>query len=424
MAAALLACAPDDVGAPARNLILISIDTLRADRLGAYGYERATSPALDALARRGTRFDVAVAESSWTLPSHVSLFTGLEPYVHGVNLPTLRVAADVPVLPEILRQHGFRTLAVTGGAFLSRRYGFERGFEFFPDAELRFGAALEVVERRLASIGSDERFFAFIHTYDVHCPYEPGAAYSERFHTPGAEAVESRGRCGNSHFNALALSRGQAAHLSDLYDAGIREADDRLGGFLERLDRAGRLDDTLVVVVSDHGEEFLEHGRIGHQATVYIEALRIPWIMAGPGVDAAVVSEEVGLADVLPTLLALLGIDDERADASLMRAGSHRERPPRISLNRWKGTLVSVVDGPMHAVYDKRDLSFRLFDWRADPTEQTDLAGNDPQRDHQLKLRMLGPVLHTRQPGPLHHERIEPPKAPDVERLRALGYVE
>ncbi len=413
---------------PAKNLILISIDTLRADRPGAYGYPRPTSPSIDALARRGARFDVAIAESNWTLPSHVSLFTGLPPFEHGVDRPALRLAAHVPTLPEILQQQGFRTLGVTGGAFLSRRYGFERGFDFFRDEALSFEDALRVAADRIGAIPDEERFFAFVHTYDVHCPYDPPEEYTRRFKTEGAEWIETRGRCGSPHFNEIELTQGQRTFLSDRYDAGIRHADDLLGQFLNGLEASRRLADTLVVLVSDHGEELSEHGRIGHQETVYIESLRIPWIIVGSGVKPTTISRPVGLADVLPTVLALLGVEDAtrhpRLLSELRGEGAPVEAEPQMSLNTWKGTLVSVVDGDYHAVYKKKAQEYELFDWRVDPGEQLNLAGRDPARDLELQNRMIGPVLMRRQPGRAAFEAIELPSQGDIERLRALGYTD
>jgi hypothetical protein len=163
---------PQDAAVP-KNLILISIDTLRADRLGAYGYDRPTSPAMDALALRGVRLETAIAESCWTLPSHVTLLSGLPPALHDVTVPTRKVSADVPLLAEVLRENGFRTIGLTAGRFLAKRFGFDRGFEHFDDDGLSFQRALAEAGNRIAGMDSAERFFVFIHTYDIHCPYDP-----------------------------------------------------------------------------------------------------------------------------------------------------------------------------------------------------------------------------------------------------------
>src|SRR5436309_4712262 len=325
-AVALLVVCACGKAAP-RNLLLVSIDTLRADRIGAYGYQRGTSPAMDRLAARGVRFETVIADSNWTLPSHMTLFTGRAPSVHGVTLPAHRLAPEVPTLAELLRARGYRTAAFTGGGWVLGVYGFARGFERYEDHGLDFPTALELAERKIRDFATDDRFFIFVHTYEVHCPYDPPSSYAARFRTrPPEDELETRGRCGNTYYNTSGLTPGQAKFLSDRYDASIRYADDLLAGFLERLEAGGRLSDTLVVVLSDHGEEFLEHGRIGHRATQYIESLRIPWIMVGPGLEPRVVQEPAGLADVMPTVLGLLRIPPPPSDGvSLLRVLQGRD---------------------------------------------------------------------------------------------------
>jgi arylsulfatase A-like enzyme len=417
----------------AKNLVLISLDTLRADRLGAYGYERDTSPALDALAARGARFDTVIAESNWTLPSHVTLMSGTPPQLHGVTIPNRAPAADLPLLAEVLREQGFRTIGLTAGSFLTRRYQFDRGFEQFEDAYLPFGRALTTARERLAAIDPDERFFLFLHTYDVHCPYDPPEAYASRFATrPPADRVPTRGLCGNPHFNRMQLTPGQARYISDRYDAGIRYADDLLAGFLADLDRSGRLDDTLVVVVSDHGEEFMEHGKVGHRATLYIQSLRVPWVMAGPGVPAVVVEEPVGLADVMPTLLELLGVPPLplRGESKLALVRGEREADVErlvFSQNDWGLRLYSAIVGDRQIIVDDIRGIARFFDWRADPDEQVDLADEsaDAESNREIWLAARG-EFQRRQGDPARREPVvlTVPTAEERSQLEALGYVD
>jgi arylsulfatase A-like enzyme len=432
---ALAACSAGDVEREAapRNLILISLDTLRADRLGAYGYERDTSPALDALAARGARFETVIAESNWTLPSHVTLMSGLPPQIHGVVIPNQAPSADVPLLAEVLRARGFRTLGLTAGRFLTRRYGFDRGFEEFDDADLSFAKALAIARQRLVEFDADDRFFVFIHSYDVHCPYDPPEAYARRFQTrPKSDHVPTRGRCGNPHFNRMALTPGQARFLSDRYDAGIRHADDLLAQFLADIGRRGRLDDTLVVVVSDHGEEFMEHGKVGHRGTLYMQSLRVPWLMAGPGVPEVVIDEPVGLADVMPTLLELLGVPAPPMRGASKRAllrGERASDPQRLvfSQNDWGLRLYSAVVGDRQIIVDDIRGKARFFDWRADPDEQVDLAGAklDAERNRVLWLSARDEFQRRkRDRGRLEPESLGDASAEEREQLEALGYVE
>jgi arylsulfatase A-like enzyme len=427
----LAACSDSD--AVPQNLILISLDTLRADRLGAYGYDRDTSPALDVLAARGARFETVIAESNWTLPSHVTLMSGLPPQIHGVVVPNQASSAEVPLLAEVLHARGFRTLGLTAGRFLSRRYGFDRGFEEFDDADLSIAKSLAIARKRLAEFDAGDRFFLFIHSYDVHCPYDPPKAYARRFETrPKVDHVPTRGRCGNPHFNRMALTPGQARYISDRYDAGIRYVDDLIAQFLADLDRRGQLDDTLVAVVSDHGEEFMEHGKVGHRGTLYMQSLRVPWLMAGPGVPEAVVDEPVGLADVMPTLLELLGVPAPpmrgESKRSLLR-GERASDPERLvfSQNDWGLRLYSAVVGDRQVIVDNIRGKVRIFDWRADPEEQVDLVSEkgDAERNRALRLAARKEFQSRKSdPGRLAPEQLGDANAEQREQLEAIGYIE
>jgi arylsulfatase A-like enzyme len=148
----------------------------------------------------------------------------------------------------------------------------------------------------------------FVHSYDVHCPWDPAPEYAELFHSVAAEPLETARRCGNVDYNRMSLTDGQIRHVSDMYDASIRQVDVAMGAFFERLRASGRLEDTVVIVTSDHGEEFGEHGQIGHQRTLYREALRIPLILVAPGLEPRRVASSASLVDVVPTVLDLLGV--------------------------------------------------------------------------------------------------------------------
>jgi arylsulfatase A-like enzyme len=434
LAAGLAASCGRDEGAAAagqrRDLLLISLDTLRADRLGAYGYARATSPALDALAAAGVRFESVFAESNWTLPSHVTLFTGLPPALHGVRLPGHRLGNDVPTLAEVLRGAGFRTVAFTGLGFLDRRFGFARGFEHYADQALDLASGLDATLRVIARLRPEERFFAFVHAYDVHCPYDPPPPYARAFETqPPAHHLETRGRCGEPHFNAMQLTPQQARFLSDRYDASIRHADDLIAVFLDRLRADGRLATTLVCLVSDHGEEFLEHGRIGHRDTLHVQSLHVPWILSGPGLAPRVVREPAGLADVMPTLLELLGVPGPttqgRSLAGLVLGrGAAEEERPIFSENDWNTPLRSAVVGSQHLIASPGTGELRLFDWRSDPDEQTDVSGRDPDRSEALRELLAAHERALDARGRREPLKLARPAESQLERLRALGYVE
>jgi arylsulfatase A-like enzyme len=309
---------PEQAGfdpAPTRGYILISIDALRADHLGAYGYPRPTSPFLDELASRSTLFERAYAQVPSTLPSHISMFTGLYPAEHGVYPPSSVLAAEIRTLPEVLLQAGFRTSGHSEGGYVQGGYGFDRGFGEWTDSaytsdtdvERTFGRGVDF----LNSVRPGERFFLFLHTYSVHDPYSPPARYRELFWSgpPPAGAGEPDG----PHFAAINAGREKTtpeavAYFEALYDGSIRYLDDVLRGFFAELEKSGLARETTVIFTSDHGEEFLEHGRLAH-TQIYPEGLHIPLIVAHPGQSrGARVGRLVQTVDFAPTIYDLSGV--------------------------------------------------------------------------------------------------------------------
>ncbi len=351
----LTACAPS---AP-RGIVLISVDTLRADRLGCYGDAHADTPHLDALAARGALFENAFVQLPGTLPSHMCLFTGLYPQEHGVFPPDGVLAPEVPTLPEVLQRAGWRTAGFTEGGYVSGRYGFARGFDVFDDSAAHIPSDVERTFARglrfIDSVPSGAPFFVFLHTYAVHDPYFPPPAYlagviddpavasASRFEDADgsvltrrpAEPTKADGEAlqlthklilehappgafppTGPEFSRYNRSRGPAAtsevrdFYSSLYDAGVSYLDDVLGGFLAGLRQRGLEDRVLVVVTADHGEEFLEHGRFVHEQA-YRECLHVPLIVAGPGAGAGRrVGQVVESVDVAPTLLDVAGVQE------------------------------------------------------------------------------------------------------------------
>lgn len=409
-ATALLACACSGAGEDARlNLLVVSIDTLRADRLGCYGSTRPTSPHADALAARGVLFDPVIAESSWTIPSHVSMLSGLSPRSHGVENPMLRVADGTPTLAGTLRDAGWTTFALTDGGWMSERWGFDQGFDSMK-AEDDQGFA-RIVERTKDYVrhaeSRGEPWFGFLHTYDVHCPYDPPVAFQTMFATPDATPFPTQGLCGNPHYNSIELTGGQQAHLVNLYDAGVRWVDEILGLLVAWLDEQGLAEETVVVVTSDHGEELFENGRIGHGTSLGREVLEVPWILVAPGVESRVIDGPASLADLAPTVLELLGVEldgplDGRSWAPALRGEATSERAA-YSRVRWEASLESVATRDEHLV---RSL------------------GNDGATSGAEELASeLDALLATEPARGLEAPRRDDLSSAETERLRALGYL-
>jgi len=416
------------------NLVIVSLDTLRARSLGTYGYSRDTSPFLDALARRSTLFEDAVTTSVTTSPSHMSLFTGLYPVHHGVMRGLERKLPQVPTLAEILRAAGYETAAFTENGYLVRAYGFGSGFARYTEnkamdmpgrVRLTFGQA-----RRWLAAAPREPFLLFVHTYEVHSPFDPDPPYQGLFaddRLPGPEDPRRRAE-------------------RDDYDREIRYLDDELRGLFEALAAEGLEESTLVVVLSDHGEEFWEHGGFLHGAAVYEETLHVPLLFYGPGriPEGRRVPGQVSLVDVAPTLLDLAGVPapeglDGRSLAPVIRQGEPvRERtlfaearaakhwvdishgvpvePPVVAVRRGDRKFVvhHPAEGPARPM--------ELYDLASDPDESDPLP-IDPQTRAEVRALVAG-YLRGRVPDEVRREELLDENPELRERLRALGYVE
>jgi len=402
------------LGPRARNLLLVSIDTLRADHLGSYGYAAAQTPRLDALARSGLRFARATTVVPLTLPAHASLLTGTFPAWHGVrDNGGFYVGEDQTTLAETLRDKGYRTGGFVSSFVLDGRWGIAQGFDtYFDDFDLeKFGgqAGMDVIQRKgsetvdqaVSWLGADRDrpFFAWVHLYDPHTPYEAAEPYRSRF----------------------------PATLNGAYDAEIAVADAQVGRLLDALEVAGRLDDTVVVVTGDHGEMLGEHGEATHGFFIYEAATHIPVIVAGPGVPARAVDDRIRIVDLMPTALELLGIPAPAAvqGVSLMPLA----RGQRLSLiaqsESWYpryhygwSELVSVQDERFHYIRAPRP---ELYDLQADPRELQDRSQDDAAR-----LAALDRALETHLQRTASAAAAKGPQAMDSEteeKLAALGYV-
>jgi len=322
---AALACAPTAPEGPC-NVILVCWDTVRSDHLGAYGYdEHPTTPFLDRLAERSIVFSRAYAPASWTKPSVPSYFTGTYPCQHGVYEGSARgeVGAVTDVLPEeattlaeVFAQNGYQTAAFVKNAQLRLGNGFEQGFELYQDEA---GDAREIRWRAvdwLDGVDPDRPFFLYLHCLDAHWPYRVPAEYAGMF----APYDEVRRFHGADSSLRDAINDGQEAFtdedrqaLLSLYDGSLRYLDDQLAQLVEALQLRGLEERTIVCLISDHGEEFGEHGVVGHGNGLWENLLRVPWILHVPGEAARRVDTAVSLVDLSPTLLRAAGLPGPRA---------------------------------------------------------------------------------------------------------------
>jgi len=301
------------------NLVLISIDTLRADRLGCYGYDLATSPNLDAFAERSMRFERAYTTDAWTLTAHASMLTGLGPLAHGVDRE-VALSTQVPTLAERLADAGYTTLGVVDSCvWLDQRYGLGRGFDAYRvvkgDARVKAREAQYLLDR-----AGDAPFFLFFHVYDVHSdwehlPYEADPedhAALAGWYEGEFQACDDEGRCASEYLQAL-NSRGEVLegadrrYLASLYDAGVRSLDRRLGELFAALEERGVFENSVVILTSDHGEEFFEHGKCLH-STHHEVCVRVPLLVRTPDTQGEVSRSLSSSVDLAPTLLDYAGL--------------------------------------------------------------------------------------------------------------------
>ena len=412
----------------AKGVLLVSIDTLRRDHVGAYGYARPTTPRLDALAREGLVGEDTVSTSSWTLPAHLSLFTSADPGAHGGLDMRHGFNRRLPTLADHLRKAGFATRAVTSHLYVSGTYGLDQGFDHLDFHQDR--KATDVADRAVDLLDrfGDRPFFVFLHFYDPHWHYDPPESTRGLF--AGAYGGTLTGRWGDfSKRDRASVTPADLQHLLGLYDGEIRYTDDELGRVLDHLKARGLDRNTLVVVTSDHGEEFLEHGSWEHQKTLYEEVVRIPLLMRGPGIAARREPQQTSLLDVAPTILAWAGAAALPAaqGRSLLTPAPEREafgetdhtedRTRRLYLRGGQGRWKAIVT---LAPEQERPVREEWYDLAADPQEQRSAA--PPQRvADSLRERALARWRTARSRGEGAPAVSLTPE--QQERLRALGYV-
>jgi choline-sulfatase len=428
------------------DVFVYLIDTLRADALGVYGARQPTSPRIDAFSRDAVVFDRAFSASAWTLPATFSVLSGLSPSHHGVVQPGDRLSVDrQPWLPELLSRRGYETLAISQWMLGGDAFGLDRGFESFylnvrqtqknPSATARWFLWHHLLQRRRP----DSPLFAYLHVVDPHALYRPrGEDVQFASEHPGMLPPQLYDP---NYFLASGLGRNHAEveHLRALYDGEVHAADRAFGTFLDLLKFFGLYDRSVIVLVSDHGEEFYEHGGFDHGRTLYDELLRVPLMVKFPHSQQAGtrVAAPVSLLDVAPTIAVLAGAATAAPGFDgmpLQRSGRTgdglpRPRPPILAETHADAVnLRAVRNGSLKCIenvgrvdrFSRPAPALELFDLAADPGERSPLPPSDARFDHCRALlqepRSAGaPATAAPHRGPLSPE--------EKARLRALGYL-
>jgi choline-sulfatase len=382
-----------------RNVILYLVDTLRADHLGCYGYSRPVSPRVDAFARQAVTFRHTVAQSSWTRPATTTLLTGLLPRTHGVNGRRDKLSDQALTLAEMLQARGYHTAGFVTNGNVARGFGLAQGFETYELLPAKRSAATDVNDAAAGWLASgwkrDAPFFLYLHTVEPHAPYNPVAPFRQRF-APEVhdETLTSRRVFHRLEDGSLAPTPELRQSLLDLYDAEIAANDAAFGELVDLLARRGLWEDTVVVFVSDHGEELFDHGGWEHGKTLHAEMLDVPLIVRAPGAGARTVQRQVQQVDVAPTILDLLGLPvppvvEGRSLAPWIlgdAAGDEPEAEAYSWLDQHGFRAASVTTPAWRLIEDRAPNPGRaLYDRRADPGERRDLADERTVRAGYLR---------------------------------------
>jgi arylsulfatase A-like enzyme len=434
VAATVLACGPGpraEGPARAEDVILVSIDTLRADRLGSYGRDPSFTPNIDAFRKDAVLFEQTIAHSPSTLSSHASLFTSLIPHHHGASIKgRKRLAPDHLTVAEVLRAEGLKTAAFHGGGQLDAVFGIDQGFDVYevpghPPGEVPFRDVFQpTVEAALAWLeeNGQQPFFLFAHTYEIHHPYTPtpeDLAAVETGYEGDLPSAISIDMLSGINAKRTAVSPEDLRHIESTYEAELRSVDAAFGKLIAGLRRLEFYESSLIIFTSDHGEEFGEHGTIGwHSHTLYDELLRVPLLIKYPGSWHAgqTLSDQVRLLDVAPTILGALGVERpslfQGANLTHYAGGGPPPAPYAVSVLDGGGTSVRTPEW--------KRIRRSLFNLSEDPAETEDVAHLYPgtsEKLRRIKLELVteGPSIGT----------TEAPISPELrERLESLGYVE
>ncbi len=416
-------------------ILVIDLDTLRADHLGCYGYHRPTSPRIDQLASESYRFEWAYAQAPDTAPSHSSTFTSLYPSVHGVSYNGARLPDAVTTMAEVFSDAGYLTAAFVDGGFMIPEFNLSQGFQHYAVSD--WGGFYQFGQEAIDWITehADEKFFLWIHSYDVHADYYAPEPFRSFFiegitPTPGFEpTVRELEVIRRSHFGPepLQLNAEDLAFTRARYDGGIRYADYWVGRILDQVRQLGLDERATILLLSDHGEEFQEHGSVQHDR-LYTTVTRIPLLLRPPGgIEGTVIDTVVQALDLMPTLLDGAGIDPPsglqgRSLMPLLRGEPLRDLPA-ISESPYFGHRRAVALGEYRLLAARGNDRRELYRFRQDPLEQAELSATHPEiaNDLYVLLERWQEAVDRRATGSAEMPALD---AETIESLRALGYLD
>ena len=419
------------------KVILISIDALRADFLGCYNSEMKTSPNIDGFARQNIVFDSATSQGPSTAISHKSILYSLYPAIHKTTKETVPTETSRSPL-EILQSKGFKTAAFVGGGQLGEKFGFAKGFDSYWEApkskkKNRDESKLHFIEqqsRDWLSQNYKNKFFLFVHTYEVHCPYSPPGQYAEKFASWYDGPIDPSNKCGDNYYNKMTLTEEDTRYIRDLYAGSVNFVDDFLGRLFEHLKKLGIYDETMIILMSDHGESLGERHYVGHNQ-LYEVQLRIPLILHVPGVKAKRINDAVMAVDVMPTVFEALGYGrafpfQGRNILPLMQGTGSIENE-RVLIAE-QNAMTRVRKGNWSCIFSlSGTVKDELYNLADDPQQLHNLADQAPEKVKELKqlyAKMLSSSKEISAKFTLDSSSRPELDEATREQLEALGYVQ
>ena len=434
----------------APNVILITLESLRPDHVGCYTGPKATTPALDAFARESMVYEKAYSVTSWTLAAHASIFTGLYPTAHQAVGPIDKLHNSYETLTEILAKRGYQTAGFSSGPYLRKTHNLTQGFEYYDEES----SSIKHVDAHgdvtnphmLASITSfleqkqdrNRPLYLFAYFWDPHYDYIPPAPYNREFVGPDAEFCDVT-EFGLKQKIHPGSSLAQLAYVKSQYDGEIRWTDEHLGRLFQLLRDKGLWDDTLIVVTSDHGEEFFEHGSKGHKNNLFVESVHVPLIVKYPrGTETGRDSRLASLVDVLPTILEVTDtpVEIPMHGRSLLKSDPPAARDIYFELQSvWyhqrdgrteveKREFLAIQQGDYKLISEPGARQTALYNVREDPGEQKDLLPGarthaqvllNQLQEWQAQMALTRSFFEVGDEGTLSPE--------ELERLRSIGYL-
>jgi arylsulfatase A-like enzyme len=419
------------------NVILISLDTVRADRLGSYGNPRNTSPNIDKLASQGVLFENAYTQAPWTLPAMATVHTSLYPTEHGAIQGRLRIKKNLNTLAEQMKNNNYKTMAVTTHPFVDSKHGFAQGFDIF-DERNHQGAYDASAERltqkaiKLLSDNIDDKFFLWVHYFDPHSAYLNHEEFSYGQKPPGNLPDTLKASILNNMLDKL--NSEDVEFIFDIYDEEISYTDSSIGQLLDAVDKLGLMDNTAIILTADHGEEFMERARFGHGRNTYDELIRVPLIIYNPQekeLSGLRVRHSVETREIAKTVLEICGIENSHFGGNnlLDVARDNGDTTTYLAFSEGsstgsKGTVNHAVIGDgWKLIRNLRDDTFELYDLESDPGEKINLIDSEGPAIEIMRNKLTSGLSEFKKERLVEIEKVKFTKE-EIDELKALGYMQ